>query len=122
MKRSSVMTIFINKQAIDIEITTLAKRIPKLITQDAEKLEGEINLAEATNALRNMNNGKSPGTDGFPAEVLKFFQKTERGNFEVRAINEGFHKGEMFPSHKEGIITCIPKGDKPREHLKILHI
>lgn len=69
-----------------------------------------------------MNNGKSPGTDGFPAEFLKFFQKTERGNFEVRAINEGFHKGEMFPSHKEGIITCIPKGDKPREHLKILHI
>lgn len=73
MKRSSVMTIFINKQAIDIEITTLAKRIPKLITQDAEKLEGEINLAEATNALRNMNNGKSPGTDGIPAEFLKFF-------------------------------------------------
>ena len=36
----------------------------------------------------------------------------------VRAINDGFDKGEMSPTQKEGIIVCIPKGDKPREYLK----
>ena len=36
----------------------------------------------------------------------------------VRAINDGFDAGEMSPTQKEGIIVCIPKGDKPREYLK----
>ena len=36
----------------------------------------------------------------------------------ARAINDGFDKGEMSPTQKEGIIICIPKGDKPREYLK----
>ena len=36
----------------------------------------------------------------------------------VRAINDGFDEGEMSPTQKEGIIVCIPKGDKPREYLK----
>ena len=38
----------------------------------------------------------------------------------MRAINDGFDKGEMSPTQKEGIIICIPKGDKPREYLKKL--
>ena len=36
----------------------------------------------------------------------------------MRTINDGFDKGEMSPTQKEGIIICIPKGDKPREYLK----
>ena len=36
----------------------------------------------------------------------------------VRAVNDGFDAGEMSPPQKEGIIVCIPKGDKPREYLK----
>ena len=36
----------------------------------------------------------------------------------VRAINNGFDKGEMSLTQKEGIIICIPKVDKPREYLK----
>ena len=38
----------------------------------------------------------------------------------MRAINDGFDKGEMSPTQKEGIIICIPKGDKPREYQKKL--
>ena len=36
----------------------------------------------------------------------------------VRAINDGFDEGEISPTQKEGIIVCIPKGDKPREYLR----
>jgi len=64
-----------------------------------------------------MKNGKSPGTDGFPAEFFNFL-RGKLGPLVVRAINSGFEKGEMSQSHKEGVITCIPKGDKPREFLK----
>ena len=64
-----------------------------------------------------MQNGKSPGTDGMTVDFLKFFWK-HLGVFVVRSLNEGVAKGEMSITQKEGIIICLPKGDKPREYLK----
>ena len=66
-----------------------------------------------------MQNDKSPGTDGMTVNFFKFFWK-QLGSFVVRSLNEGFLKGEMSVTQKEGIIICIPKGDKPREFLKKL--
>ena len=34
------------------------------------------------------------------------------GDFVVRALNESFRDGELSATQKQGIITCIPKGDK----------
>ena len=68
-----------------------------------------------------MKNGKSPGSDGFTVDKKKkkkVFWKKRLDNLVVRAINDGFDKGEMSPTQKEDIIICIPKGDKPREYLK----
>lgn len=64
-----------------------------------------------------MQNDKSPGTDGMTVNFFKFFWK-QLGSFVIRSLNEGFLKGEMSVTQKEGIIICIPKGDKPREFLK----
>ena len=35
-----------------------------------------------------------------------------------RAINESFKLGKFSISLRQGLITCIPKGDKPRQFLK----
>jgi hypothetical protein len=64
-----------------------------------------------------MENGKSPGTDGMTVDFFKFFWK-QLGMFIVRSLNEGFIKKEMSITQREGIIVCLPKGDKPREYLK----
>ena len=64
-----------------------------------------------------MENDKSPGTDGMTVNFFKFFWK-QLGSFVVRSLNEGFSKGEMSITQKEGIIICLPKGDKPKEYLK----
>ena len=40
------------------------------------------------------------------------------GDFLVRSINYGYEIGELSTTQKEGIITCIPKGDKPKQFLK----
>ena len=64
-----------------------------------------------------MQNGKSPGTDEMTVDFLKFFWK-QLGVFVVRSLNEGVAKGEMSVTQKEGIIICLPKGEKPRECLK----
>ena len=64
-----------------------------------------------------MKNGKSPGTDGFPAEFYKFFWP-DLGTYVVNSLNEAFDKRELLVTQKQGIITLLPKGDKPREFLK----
>ena len=91
--------------------------MPTLSTPQKESLEGEITLEEAGKALQKMQNGKSPGSDGFGAEFFKFFWK-KVGPFVVRALNDGFKDGEMSATQKEGLITCIPKADKPRDQIK----
>ena len=80
-------------------------------------LEGPITTDEALKALKNMANNKSPGSDGFTAEFFKFFW-VDIGQLLVRAINCGYEIGELSSTQKEGIITCIPKGDKPKQFLK----
>ena len=35
-----------------------------------------------------------------------------------RAINEGYNEGKLSITQRQGLITCIPKGDKPKEFLK----
>ena len=38
----------------------------------------------------------------------------------LRALNEGYEKGEMSETLKYAVITCIPKGTKARNLLKKL--
>lgn len=109
--------LYKNKEVEDCEIADLVNDIPRLSDEEANNLEGEITLNEAGNALKKMKNMKSPGTDGFTAEFFKMFWG-RIGNFVVRALNSSFRKGELSSTQKEGIITCIPKGDKPREFIK----
>ena len=33
-------------------------------------------------------------------------------------MNEGFNEGKLSISQRQGLITCIPKGDKPKQFLK----
>ena len=64
-----------------------------------------------------MKNNKSPGSDGFTVEFFKFFFKDLKA-FMIRAINESYLKDTFSITQRQGIITCIPKGDKPRQFLK----
>ena len=101
----------------DMDILKYAKDLPKLDELEAANLEGMITRQEATEALKGMQNDKSPGTDGMTVNFFKFFWK-DIGGFVVRSINEGFKRGEMSITQKEGIIVCLPKEEKPREYLK----
>ena len=85
--------------------------------EEQNELEGEITLEEAGKALKNMKNGKSPGTDGFTPEIFKFFWR-QLGSFVVRALNKSFREGQLTSTQREGIIISIPKGDRPRHLIK----
>ena len=91
--------------------------IRKLDETEKNDLEGHITHTEILCALKQMSNNKSPGSDGFTTEFFKFFW-IDIGHFLVRSINYAYENGELSSTQKEGIITCLPKGDKPKEFLK----
>ena len=64
-----------------------------------------------------MENEKSPGSDGFTSEFFKFFWNN-LGKFVFRSINYGYKTSQLSITQKQGIITCIPKGDKPKQFMK----
>ena len=91
--------------------------IPTLSNTESKSLEGKIRLEEASTVLKNMKNNKSPGSSGFSAEFYKCFWN-RIGVFVCRALNHAFISGNLSVTQTQGIITCIPKGDKPKQFLK----
>jgi exonuclease III len=110
-------TLYKEKEVTNVKLEDYVSTLPKLTQEEAAMLEGYITVDEAGQVLKNMSNGKSPGTDGMTVDFFKFFWKQLK-IFVVRSINEGFDNKQMSITQREGIIICIPKGDKPREYLK----
>ena len=71
---------------------------------------------ECYQALKHMDNGKSPGSDGFTCEFYKFFWDYIKQNV-VESINYGFEKPQLSICQRRGIITLVPKKDKPTNRL-----
>ena len=102
----------------DINLNEYVGQTIKTITDDlANRLEGLLTLEEISCTLKNMKNGKSPGLCGFSADFLKVFWK-QLGIFVLRSLNHGYSIGELSITQKQGIITCIPKGNKPKTFFK----
>ena len=91
--------------------------IRKLTEEEKDHLEGEIGSFEAGEILKKMKNNKSPGSDGFTSEFLKFFWKDLKV-FVIGSLNYGYSLGSLSVTQKQGIITCLPKVDKSRHFLK----
>ena len=90
----------------------------KRLTEDDKRLcEGKITMSELYLVLKNMKNGKSPGTDGFTAEFYKFFW-SDMKFLVLNSLNEYFEKDELSVTQKQGIIALLPKGVKPRQYIK----
>ena len=109
------------KDEIDIDDVPISDVIGengcKLNMEESNSLEGEITYEELVNALKNMKNSKSPGMDGFTAEFFKFFW-VDLGNFILKSVNYAYKNGSLSVTQNQGIITCIPKPNKPRQFLK----
>ena len=89
----------------------------KLTIQEAKQLEGLLTYKEIAEVLFKIKHDKSPGITGFTAEFFKVFWK-ELGHFVLRSINFGYKMGELSITQRQGIITCIPKENKPKHFLK----
>ena len=77
-------------------------------------LSAPITEEELKMALFSMHDGQAMGSDGFSVEFFKFFwSDLEKYLFE--SIICSLNKGEMNISQRCGVITLIPKKDKPTD-------
>nr|BAC82626.1 pol-like protein [Ciona intestinalis] len=84
---------------------------PRLDAEKANECEGKLTVDKCYEALKTMQNNKSPGLDGFPAEFYKVFWK-EINSTLVNAFNHAFEKGAFSGQMNWGVVTLIPKPEK----------
>ena len=84
----------------------------KLGNNQNEFCEGLLSATECLESLETMESAKSPGTDGIPAEFYKVFWD-DLSPFLVATLNSSFTQGNLSISQRRGLITLIPKKDKP---------
>jgi len=101
----------------DLEQHLSRSDFPVLTQEQLQKLEGRLTYSEILAALKRMPNNKSPGSDGFTTEFWKFFFQ-DLCEFLLRSINYSYEKGELSVTQRLGIITLLPKGNKPKQFLK----
>ena len=101
----------------DIPNVISSPSVPCLDKDTAKRLDEYITEKEVSQVLKEMKNNKSPGSDGFTAEFFKFFWPDLKF-FIISAINDIFIQKQLPISQRLGIISCLPKGDKPRQFLK----
>ena len=94
-----------------------AENIKCLSQQEKDLCEGNISEIEVKEVIKNMKNNRTPGNDGIPVEFYKIFWK-EIGPFLLRSLNEAFDKEKLSITQRQSIITCNPKGNKPKEFMK----
>ena len=79
--------------------------------------KGLLSAAECLQSLKTTESGKSPGTDGLSEEFYKMFWN-DVSSFLIDALNMSFSKGYLSISQRRGLITLLPKKNKPRQYLK----
>ena len=85
--------------------------------QARKECEGLLSSAECFESLKTMAPNKSPGTDGLPAEFYKVFWK-DIEQFLLNALNCAYTKGCLSITQRRGLITLVPKKNKPINLLK----
>ena len=91
---------------------------PTPLTQlEKELLDSPLTKAEIDTALTQQKNNKSPGLDGYSGEFFKKF-RPQLGDFFFACGNDCYTAGALTHSQSQGLITCLPKGGKPRNQLK----
>lgn len=111
--------LYSHKESDDINLNEeiLLHDVNKLSEEEKLKLEDPLDYNELLASLKKMSNNSSPGSSGFTVAFYKFFW-IDLGYFLLRALNESFENQELSVTFKQGIITCIPKGNKDKMLLK----
>ena len=89
----------------------------KLSNMQKHALDAPLSLSALHMALMKMKKGKSPGTNSFTSDFFRHFRDV-LGVFLFRACKEGLQNKTLINSHRESVVTLIPKQGKPHDSMK----
>ena len=111
--RSFYQSLF-SPEAVDLSVqaSLLSCLSASLPSGPSSLCEGPLTVGEVRDALEGMARGKSPGSDGLPAEFyLKCWEIVGRDLVEV--LNEAFVAGQLSLSQRTGqVVLLFKKGDR----------
>ena len=91
--------------------------MPKISGDLRYECELPITEEEVGIAIRQLNNGSAPGSDGLTAEFYKVFWSRLKPII-LESFQQSFQLGHVSKSQQKGVLSLIHKGkDLPREHL-----
>ena len=88
-----------------------------LEAHEHKECEGLLTEAECLESLKSMGANKSLGSDGLPAEFYKVFWK-DIHHYLLNALNCAYANGLLSITQRRGLITLVPKENKPAHFLK----
>ena len=114
-------TLYTSKADRSIELPeynffTEDNTIPILTNTDKQMCESEITTEECEKALKLLENGKSPGSDGFTTDFYKFFWSDLKDTL-FNSYLESFETKSLSQFQKLGILNLLPKKDKDLRYL-----
>ena len=125
-KQKKILTLFTqalqNKYLItednEPDLNFIKNNITKTLT-DHERtlLDKDLTLQELTESLRDMKKGKTPGSNGFSVDFFRCFWNP-LGTLLYRAFKYCYSIGDILPTHRESIITLIPKAARLNHQLR----
>lgn len=91
----------------------------KLSDEDSSSLNKYVPITckEAEETLNRMKSNDSPGSDGFTLKFFKVFWEN-LGKFVVDSIDYAYKNEMLSTTQRHGIITCLPREDKPKHFLE----
>ena len=95
---------------------TFFDECPNLTNEQRTKMDDEISLAEMHKALLSCKDS-APGPDGIPYSVYKTFWD-QTGHILKEAWEYSMENGNLPISHKESVITILPKEGKDKNDIK----
>ena len=81
--------------------------------------EEDITVQDLQEAIKRMNNNKTPGNDGIPIDFYKVFWSQLKDTF-YNMMNEVYNTRLLHQSARKGILNLIPKPCKDARYIKNL--
>ena len=105
-----------NKSQLDDNCEFL-RDLAKLNETDKDYCENMITIDECSKALKELSNGKSPGSDGFTTEFYKFFWINIK-DIVYNSFIYAYENGVLSIEQRRAVLTLLPKIGKDHRYLK----
>ena len=120
IKKSFYETLFKSqsfKNVSEIEKFLCGITTPSLNNDQINLCEKDLSETDLYNAMKNMQNNKSPGNDGLTKEFYENFW-VEIKELLIASATEAKHRGDLSILQRQAIIKLIEKKDRDKRYMK----